>query len=199
VPIISGSGSGGHLIGGSALVYRFTVTGADKATIDTGVDVAQAGSNDWTACDLLEILFYSRTDEAAAASQIQLSFNNDGGAVYDVQWTRVVGTTASFVSAVAGTAIAVQTAGASVANTSIFGVTALQIPNPTGAVANKTAMGTFGFNNPGDSTNQVTAAVSGAYRPAAPAALTRLKWTPNTGGQKFKVGTQLLIFKRFSS
>ncbi len=48
------------------LVYRYTVTGSDKASIDTGVDTADAGSNDWTNGDLLEIWF--KTTLALSAS-----------------------------------------------------------------------------------------------------------------------------------
>jgi len=49
------SGTPSSAIGSSELIYRYTVAGTDKASIDTGVDTAQAGSNDWTNGDLLDI------------------------------------------------------------------------------------------------------------------------------------------------
>ncbi len=58
-------------LGMSSLVYRYTVTGSDKASIDTGVDTADAGSNDWTNGDLLEVFLYSRTDEATSSTTTQ--------------------------------------------------------------------------------------------------------------------------------
>lgn len=199
VPITGGGGGGGGGIGASELIYRYTVTGSDKASIDTGVDTPAAGSNDWTGCDLLEIVLSARTDEAAQGSNVALTFNNDTGSVYDYVWNRIAGTTLSGVSNVAQAAFLFQVTGANVADTSIFGTADLKVPNPTGTVANKTISGTFGFAQPADSTNQQAAAIGGAYRPASPAALTRLKVTPNTSLKKLKVGSQLLIYKRLAS
>src|SRR5262245_2995315 len=51
----TGTQPGGTTLGGSSLIYRLTVAGADKASIDTGVDAPDAGSNDWTNGDLLEV------------------------------------------------------------------------------------------------------------------------------------------------
>ncbi len=182
------------------LVYRYTVAGSDKASIDTGVDTAAAGSNDWTNCDLLEIFVSCRTDETGVASQVNLTFNNDTTAnVYNVQWSRVIGTGASFVSSVTAAGIAWQAPGTTVADTSVPGTAALWVPNPTGTVLNKGVSGTFGFGDPGDSTSQELATISGAYRPASPAALTRLAIAPNTAGKKLKIGSQLLIYKRLAS
>jgi hypothetical protein len=201
VPFISGGGSGGGgvTLGRSLLIYRFTVSGADALSIDTGVDLPQAGSNDWTNCDLLEVIFNGRTDEAAAGSLVNFVLNNDTGTVYDREWARVVQTTLSASSAVGEAAVrAGDVPGTTVANTSVPGTISFQIPNPTGTVLNKTVSGTFGFTDPGDVAQQMGAVAAIGYRPAAPAAITRIKAIPDTAGKKLKVGSQLLIYKRQS-
>ncbi len=186
-------------IGTPLLIYRYTVTGSDKASIDTGADAADAGSNDWTNCDLLEIIVYARTDEATAASNVAFTFNNDTGSVYDYTWSRVTGTSSAFANAAASANFVTQFPGTTVANTSVPGVAELKVPNPTGTVLNKGFSGTWGFGNPGDTTNMVVATIAGVYRPSTPAALTRLKITPLTGAKKLKIGSQLLIYKRLAS
>jgi hypothetical protein len=176
------------------------VVGADKATIDTAVDAPDAGSNDWTNCDLLEIIISARTDEAVVNSLIGIVFNNDSGSVYDRSWNRLAGTSAAPASAVGETSARIaQVPGTSVANTSVVGVADLKVPNPTGTAFNKTLSGTWSTLDPGDSTQQETTVAAFSYRPVSQGPLTRLKLQTDTGGQKFKVGSQLLIYKRTAS
>lgn len=184
-------------IGSTSLVYRYTVTGSAKASIDTGVDTPNAGSNDWTNCDLLEVFVYGRTDEAVVASDGIIIFNNDASAIYDYQWSRLHGTTLTGVSNLAQTGIDFFVAANSIANTGTFGVFNMSIPNPTGTVANKVFTGQSVFSDPGDSTASNLIPMSGQYRSTS--ALTRLKLTVLTAGKNWKVGTQLLIYKRLAS
>src|SRR5262249_48188123 len=65
--------------GGLAKLYDFTITGADKASIDTFVDGPGAGLLDQTH-DVLEIWILARTDDAGATAAIDVTVNNDTGA-----------------------------------------------------------------------------------------------------------------------
>src|SRR5262249_44789247 len=78
--------------GGLAKLYDFTITGADKASIDTFVDGPGAGLLDQTH-DVLEIWILARTDDAGATAAIDVTVNNDTGANYDLQ--QVVGVAAA--------------------------------------------------------------------------------------------------------
>ena len=192
-PIISGGSGGGGGIGSTILIYRYTVTGADKTSIDTGVDTADAGSNDWTAANLLEVWLYSRTDEAAVVSQVNLTFNNDTGANQYV-YARVRETAAAVTGADfnANTNIGLFCAGAS-ATANVFSATRMSVPNYTGTTGHKGFEVEEGQGSTTSGQNDLTL-FTGTYRSAS--ALTRLAVAPNTGGSKLKVGTQLLIYKR---
>ncbi len=177
------------------LVYRYTVTGSDKATIDTGVDTADAGSNDWTNGDLLEVLFYARTDEAVVGSQINLTFNNDATSIYDILRLQAVNTTVNGAASNARANWFCLVAGAS-ATASIFGMMQIVIPNFAGTVGFKA--GQLTAHSPDETAaNMSTQMFACNYRSTS--ALVRLAITPNTALKKFKVGSQLLIYKRLAS
>ncbi len=189
------SGTGAATLGASALVYRYTVTGSDKASIDTGVDTADAGSNDWTNGDLLEIFVYARTDESAVASQLQFIFNNDTTSIYDT--TRLTGQNSGVSSAsFANLGRFLSNASGASATASIFSATAIRVPNYAGTVAFK--VGDLVESLPEPSTSAMENQVfTFGYRSAS--AISRFKVIPNTSGKKLKVGTQLLIYKRLAS
>ncbi len=178
------------------LVYRYTVTGSDKAGIDTGADTADAGSNDWTNGDLLEVYLYSRTDESVNNSQIDLTLNNDTGSNYDVR--RVQDPASGSVSGATSIARAnwfFNAPGAS-DSANYFGFMRLSIHNYAGTVGYKN--GQMESGTP-DATggNIYWQTFSQAYRSTS--AITRLKVIPDTAAKKFKVGSQLLIYKRLAS
>ena len=187
--------SSGGGIGSSSLVYRYTVTGSDKASIDTGVDTADAGSNDWTNGDLLEVWLYARTDEAVNISQIDLTFNNDSGSNYT--WARFRNAGGTITGAAnGGTAnVPLFCAGAS-ADANVFSATRMAVPNFGGTVGYKSFEVKEGQGSTTSGNNDSTT-FDGTYRSTS--ALTRLKVTPDTAGKKLKVGTQLLIYKRLAS
>lgn len=188
--------SGVVTLGRSALVYRYTVAGSDKASIDTGVDTADAGDNDWTGGDLLECYLYSRTDEAVPVSQLNLTFNNDGGGNYDRRRVQDPGSNAvAGAAAVAQANIFFNTCGAS-DSANYFGYARFFIPNYAGTTGYKAAMIDAGTPDATGS-NIYLQLFAAAYRSTS--AITRLKVIPNTAGKKLKVGTQLLIYKRLSS
>ncbi len=178
------------------LVYRYTVTGSDKASIDTGVDTADAGSNDWTNGDLLEIWFYCRTDQAVQIGDALLTFNNDSGSTqYIYEQIRSHGTTAPATVETAGAAnIDLFVAGDS-RLASVFTTNRLTIQNYAGTVGFKSFEGTGGAGQNTTNNNEVDV-YGGTYRSTS--AITRLKMA-NVSTQKFKVGSQLLIYKRLAS
>lgn len=186
----------GAVIGGTVLVYRYTVAGSVKASIDTGVDAAQAGSNDWTNGDVLEIYVYGRTDQAATTSTITMTVNNDTSAVYDRAFLNNTNAAVTGGNSLAQAGWAIGIAGDTAA-AGTFAHLFFACPNYTGAVGNKQVAelgGTLGQT-------AATATITNqnfTWRPASPAAITRLKIVPATGGVSFKIGTQLLIYKRTS-
>ena len=184
------------LAGMPELIYRYTVTGSDKASIDTGVDTADAGTNDWSNGDLLEIFFYSRTDEAVVSSAYLVTLNNDGSSIYDSTFLQNVNATVSGGNTLAAAAWNLNTAGASCAS-GVFGVTQIAMPNFAGTVANKFAVLSGGGFADTTAANIRTNARQLGYRSTT--AISRFAVAPATAAKKFKVGTQLLIYKRLAA
>lgn len=182
-------------LGGPELIYRYTVTGADKASIDTGVDAADAGSNDWTNGDVLEIFTYMRTDEVIVQSNINMTLNNDSSSIYDRLLLQTVNTTTTATQALAAAFWTLLGAGASCAS-GVFAVSEMRIPNYRSTVGNKHAVEHAGL---ADSTaaNIRQMHFTRGYRSTS--AISRVAITPATSGKKFKVGTQILIYKRRAS
>ncbi len=180
-------------IGSTALVYRYTVAGSDKASIDTGVDTPDAGSNDWTNGDLLEVGMYLRTDEAVADSGISLNVNNDTAAHYDRQYAIIAtGLLAGQTNAASACSF-----GANGANKAAgyFSTCNVRIVNYAGTVGNKTIEL---FESEVDTTTTEAVGLN-AYGWRSTAAIIRLAITPATSGKKFKVGSQILVYKRLAS
>ncbi len=187
--------AGGGTVGVSQLVYRYTVTGSDKSSIDTGVDTPDAGTNDWTNGDLLEVFLTSRTDEAGLVrSSVDFIVNNDTTAsAYELAYLDNVGTS---VSGGGGTSTrwTVNCAAGNSAASNQVGNAAITFPNYAGTTFAKQGTGLFGVSD--TSSRQMDYEV---WTWKNTAAISRLKVTPNTGGTKFKVGTQLLVYKRLAS
>lgn len=191
----AGGGGGGGGIGATELIYRYTVTGSDKASIDTGSDTPDAGSNDWSNGDLLEVFFYSRTDEAALSSGFVMNLNNDSNGNYDRAFVRDLNATVSGGNTRGDTNQDFTTAGASEAS-GVFGLLQFVVPNYAGTVGNKVATGLM--VQPSQTASDITILITGqGYRSTS--ALSRIAFAPLTSGKKFKVGTQLLIYKRLAS
>lgn len=87
-PIVSSSGGGAAGIG--ALIYDFTLSGA-QAAIDTGVDGVTTAFS--TAYKVLTIDVIHRTTAASVASGVTCTFNNVSSANYD--WQRLSGVSAT--------------------------------------------------------------------------------------------------------
>ncbi len=181
-------------IGVPVLVYRYTVTGSDKASIDTGADTADAGSNDWTNGDLLEVWILARTDDAAAFHDIDVILNNDASSIYDQEAVQGVGAAASTGTQNAAASWPVQVHGSG-GSASYAAAVRLTIPGYAATTFWKVAEGVGG---PHDATtgNMIARAYSFGYRSTT--AITRLKVAAQSTA-KLKVGSKLLIYKRLAS
>lgn len=176
------------------LVYRYTVTGADKARIDTGADPPDAGSNDWTNGDVLEIWIVARTDDATAASGITVNLNADSGANYDRMFLSGAGSSASAGTTLGTTGWLFNTHGSG-GSASYPAAIRLSIPNYAGTVFFKVAEQVSARN---DATAGNNAVLADSYGWRSTAAITR--FTINaSAGQNLKVGSQLIVYKRTAS
>lgn len=178
-----------------SLVYRYTVTGSAKGSIDTGVDAADAGSNDWTHGDLLEIFIVAQTNDTGAGGIVDLILNNDGGANYDRQV--IVGLNASAIAsaATAETAMRLTLHGGG-GSSGYPGVEHLVIPGYANTSFWKVAQAGEGRPD-ATAANMTSGSLIFGWRSTA--AITRIKIFPETAGKLLSVGSQLLIYKRFAS
>ncbi len=178
------------------LIYRYTVVGADKLSIDTGVDTPDAGSNDWTNGDVLEAFFYLKTDEASIFSTINLILNNDSSALYNVGALFGQGTAAGWAKTAGASSLQFAALGASSGSASEFGSIELKCSNYMSIIGYKA--GTIYESNAISSAADMQMEVR-PWEYKSGTALSRLKIIPNTSGKKFKIGSQLLIYKRRAS
>jgi hypothetical protein len=176
---------GGGGVGSTSLIYRYTVAGSDKASIDTGVDSPDAGSNDWTNGDLLEVWVYARTDEAVVLSTIDLTLNNDTGANYDRQASTAINTTPTAGQLLAGSNWGLFAPGSSGA-ANYFGTFRVTIPGFADTTGYKVGELTGGKNDTTAGNNRFDTQLA-TYRSTS--AITRLKIIPDTGAKNLKVGT----------
>lgn len=191
----SGGGGGSGGIGASELIYRYTVTGSDKVSIDTGADTADAGSNDWSGGDLLEIYVLASTDDTGVTAQLKATLNNDGSSVYDREEFYGAGTTVGADAVKIGTAYWQLSVNGSGGSGSYAGMVRLVLPGYAGTHFWKTAE--IASSNPDGSSSIQIVEYSAGYRSTS--AIARLAVTPETAGKKLKVGSQLLIYKRLAS
>lgn len=181
------------IIGSSELIYRYKIAGSDKASIDTGSDTQDAGTNDWTNGDLLEVFFLGRTDEAAATGFLNWTFNNDTGANYDYE--KATGTGSAILASPGPGVTALLTrvhgdGGSANYPTSMQ----LALPGFTGTTFYK-EMTVTNATNDATGNNAVIDTWAWGYRSTS--AITRLKVAAQ-GAAKMRVGSQLLIYKRRS-
>jgi len=189
---ISGSSGG---IGSSELIYRYTIAGTDKASIDTGADTPNAGSNDWTNGDIAEVFFVGRTDEAGVANpNAEITVNNDTGSNYDDDLYFASGSTANALGQVAQAKWIATLHGAG-GSASYPGTIQLSIPGYAGTTFFQVGVSMWGTN---DATNGNQRAAVSSYGWRNTAAITRIK-VAAPGTTKFKVGSVLLVYKRLAS
>lgn len=192
---VEGTGAGGTTIGRTQLVYRYTVAGADKASIDTGVDTADAGDNVWTGGDVLEVWITTRTDDAAAQAAVDITVNNDSSALYDLQFVAGSNTAASANIVAGGTKWTLDSHGAG--GTSGYAtVNEIICPVFSGTTFNKTARCSTSQPDAAAGGNQRATMYALGYRSTS--AITRLKVAAQSTA-KLKVGSQLAVYKRLNA
>ena len=185
-------------LGLTQLIYRYTVTGSAKASIDTGVDTPNAGSNDWTNGDVLEVWILGRTDEAVFASNVLVTLNNDTTGAYDRAIVGASGSGSPAQAAVTGqTAWTVGGLPGSSATANSPGVVRFTMPGYAGTSFWKVFETTFGNAQDATSGHYQCDVEVLTYRSTA--AVSRLKVTPATAGKNLVIGSELLIYKRLAS
>lgn len=170
---------------GSVVLFDPTITGVDAQTIDTGANGIAGGY------DILEAFIYTRSDHGTAVPDVFIIVNDDASAIYDRQ----------FIAGIAGAA----TAGTNIGTSSwsfpthgsggsagYVGLSILTMVNYDQTSFWKSAII---LTSAPDATsgNNIIAPLSVGYRSTN--AITRLRIDAG-GGQKFKVGSRLLILAR---
>jgi hypothetical protein len=192
------TGSAGPAGPGSLeLVYRYTVTGSDKASIDTGVDTPQAGTNDWSNGDLLEIRASMRTNEAGITSAMSMIFNNDTTAVYERHGIADFANSAPSVFQGFGQTFMHQyCVGNSGLHSQNFGTLKMDIQDYLSSAKFKSVLAQ---NATMDDVMANVIYRTEAYLYCSTSPLSRMKFTPVSPATAFKVGSQVLIYKRRAS
>lgn len=188
-----GSGSGGG-VGASILIYRYTVAGVDKASIDTGADTPDAGANNWASGDMIEALLTVRTDDAGATGLTFWTVNNDSGANYDQQEQYGNNVTNSAAPSLAQTKWLLSVHGSG-GGASYSSAVRVLLPDYIGTAFFKAGLSEMSIADATAGNNYV---LRDALAWRSTAAISRLKVACN-GAAKLKVGTQLAIYKRLSA
>lgn len=195
IPVTQVNPAGGSGIG--AKLYDYTVTGVDKASIDTGVDDGGSGTAPFPGTyAVLEIWLISRTDEAVVLSQLDFILNNDTGANYNrAIVASSTGGTGFTVQVSTGEAAAViSTTGAS-ASAARPGLIRMTIPAYSGTTFGKVLefIETVFAGSLGNANREIVLGEN-YYDSGAP--ITRIKVQPTTALKKLVVGTRMMIFAR---
>lgn len=184
----------GYLFAGAGqpeLIYHYETTGA-KASIDTGVDTRQAGTDDWTNGYLLRIDINVRSTRAAGntTDAVIITFNNDTSAKYTSE--RVSASNATFN----GTAVALGANFNPVCPTedipgSYFGHVLVEVPNfAKNGIGKGVTMTNFGSSTAAGSV--FGGITTGSYGGTSP--ITRVK-IAISAGPNFSTGTSISITK----
>lgn len=182
-PIISGSS--GSTGGGLTLLFSSVLSGS-AAVIDTGASGIAATSTH------LRIYAYLRTDEAVGRSSVSLTVNNDTAANYDWQFVDGTNVTASANHSLGSSALTVLAVpGASFAQASTFGAITIDVPRYAQTTGRKVAIITFGMADSGAANTQSDVTI-GNWRNTA--AISRMAFTPQTGGANFIAGSAVYIY-----
>ena len=182
MPISAGGTSSSS---GSTVLFDSTLGANSGAGIDTGAaGIAQTAN-------VIDVYIYARTDEAVVNSGINVTLNNDTGAVYDRIFVQGANATASANNALAQTAFGLGCAGASQA-ASVFSLYQFVFFNYRGTVGNKS--GLLFANNVGQAAaNTFTVSYGIVYRSTS--AISRLK-VIQSGGSNLLAGSRVTILGR---
>lgn len=182
-------------VGNSVLLYDYTVAGADKASIDTGVDTPNAGIAGTSAFPLtygvLEVWILAQTDQVTAAGDFTMILNNDTSGIYDLQndYGNNTATGAGVTVGDTKWALVAHGTGGSSANAAVI---SMCCPGYAGTTFNKVFDATLARPD-GTAANMYSLNWALGYRSTS--AVARIK-IAGVGAGKFKIGTRLLIYAR---
>jgi len=186
-------------VGEVRLIYDYTITGADKASINTAVDGAYAGSFP-TDLNYLEVFLTGRTDHNPGApfvvpDNVDFQFNGDTGANYNrVFVASSVGGTPNQGQTVSATFFTGVLAG-SPAAANFSGLCRLFIPNYNGSTFYKICEFTAWALDNVSATSHYQIGLEAATW-ASTSAVQSIQTFPEAVGAKYKVGTRLTIWGR---
>lgn len=176
--------------GGMTKLYDFTISGADQAAIDTGVDDGGNGAAALsTSYDVLKVFLIVRTDDAGADVSVDFTVNNDTGANYDYEYGYNASTSGAAAGAGAQTSWLFSTHGSG-GSANYPGVTELTIPGYAATAFYKAATAVTAIPD-GTAANNFIMNRSLGWRSTS--AITRLKITAE-GSQKLKIGSRMLVY-----
>jgi len=186
-------------VGQVRLIYDFTVTGSDKASIDTRSDGTFAGAFP-TDLNYLEIYLTGRTDHNPGApfvvpDDVDFQLNGDTGANYSrvAVGSSVTGSPVQVQGVSANFFAGVLAGSPAVAN--FAGLCRMFIPNYNGTTFFKIAEFTAWALDNIAATSHYQIGLEAAVW-ASTNAVSSVQAFPETGGAKFKVGTRLTIWAR---
>lgn len=174
---ISGSSGAGGLI----ILFDSTL-GAPAASIDTGAGGIASGHKD------LVVMIQTQTADAAATANIQVTFNNDTGANYDIQYVNGSNVAAQANVVIAGNNYQLQTHGSG-GTSGYAGFYLVHIPSYDQTTFFKTAVFNGG-NNDNTGANQQSGQLFCGYRSTA--AISRMKVAGATAN--LVTGSRLTVY-----
>ncbi len=183
---VSDVGTGGSS-GLLTKLYDYTVSGSDKASIDTNVDGSSVAN--FTGHDILTWYVLARTDAAGVSGTLDIILNNDSGAKYTYQEIVSNNTTTTSGGGVAGTSLSyfIRGSGGTAGYASLLTFVCLGYESTT-------FFKTFRFdvaNNDGSTANQRLEI--NAFTFLDTAAITRIKVFGHST-EKLKVGSRLVVY-----
>jgi hypothetical protein len=175
---------------GLHVIDDVTVTGSALASYDTNT---RLGGNITSIFKDLLLVVQARSTTAATNDTLNLRFNNDSGANYDVEEQHASAGTVGSSEAVAATqAFQANTVPAASVAAGIFSQTSIEIANYTGTTAQKT-VNTRHSGKTGTASGNITVSqVSAFWRSTA--AITRLSLFLTLGS--FELGTRITLYGR---
>lgn len=158
-----------------------TTLGASAANVDvTSISATYAH---------LMISVYARGDAAATVSNLQLTFNGDGGANYDNQDLFGSAAVATAAEAFAGTSMFIGSIAANTAGANLFGTAEIFIPHYAGSSNNKQVV-VINANKAGVASGNMLVGIFGSgWRSTA--AINRVTLTLSAGN--FVAGTRVTV------
>ena len=177
MPVISGGGGGGGI---GAVLFTQTLSGS-AANIDTGAGGFSGGKS------VLLAFAYLRGTQAAASVNCQVTFNNDGTAIYDYMVAGGQNATPTAGNSIAGAAwLPAVCAGSNAAGS--FSAVTIIMPQYAATTGHKIANVISGLPD-ATAANMIEQTLQGRYRSTS--AVSRITLTPSAG--QWAAGSSLLV------